>query len=106
MGQVTTLDLEMGGVEYQVEKSPFRTITPLTSVELMQYTGLKDSKGVEIYEGDIVKFGSIDSMPYKGSVEMRNGCWTAKINDRQNMILAQHILEVIGNLYMNPELIK
>lgn len=80
-------------------------------VELMQYTGLKDSKGVEIYEGDIFD---------KGIVVFSNGCFngcytcgtTSKkgwdYSDEWEDGLAEYARKnkVIGNIYQNPELIN
>jgi len=64
---------------------------------LMQYTGLKDNNGKEIYEGDIVKWGKIIE-----KVEMKDGCWSMVLGT----IVEEFNLEVIGNIYENPELIK
>lgn len=75
--------------------------------ELMQYTGLKDKNGIEIYEGDIVK--EIISFPdfhreerykieYKGE---SFGC-TCKGGGRYSIQFKE--LEVIGNIHENPEL--
>ena len=82
---------------------------------ILQFTGLKDCNGVEIYEGDIL---STDlSRPYL-IVEFRNGAFMYQCHhDGQNyfdfMEPANEGLksntkhhEVIGNIYENPELLE
>ena len=95
------VDLNYGKLELQMVKDAI----------LLQYTGLKDKQGKEIYEGDILvrdygfhksymqiiwdedraTFGSIPARPYT----------YADINREQ---MSQ--CEIIGNIYENPELVE
>jgi uncharacterized phage protein (TIGR01671 family) len=83
---------------------------PINYKTLGQFTELKDKNGREIYSGDISKreifaFGEIRT--FVGEVKMYEGCWwidsgTAAVllwNEMQE-------LEVIGNIYDNPELVQ
>lgn len=82
---------------------------------LMQYTGLKDKNGVEIYEGDICRcYGGIKEFgqyEYSGVYEVKyfgNGFDMVKDNCGYGWGLsgAIDIIEVIGNIYENPELLE
>jgi len=69
---------------------------------LMQYTGLKDKNGKEIYEGDIVKnYAIIEQVIVVKFIE---GCFYPFTNGIDFRIEAQDV-EVIGNIYENPELL-
>jgi len=69
---------------------------------LMQYTGLKDKNGVEIYEGDVIKHNDINK-PFL--VESLEKFFTDMGAEQFDYSYSSEMLEVIGNIYENPELI-
>lgn len=70
---------------------------------LMQYTGLKDKDGREIYEGDIVRVHEGEDFIWTEQViENSGGYWVD-----ENYLGAIHsFCEVVGNIYKNPELLE
>ena len=84
-------------------------------LELMQYTGLKDKNGVEIYEGDII---TTDLQRQYLIVEYRNGAFMLNCNDGEedyyDIFFSTYeepkkvykYGEVVGNIYDNPELME
>ena len=81
-----------------------------SELEIMQCTGLKDKNNKEIYEGDIVKlkvnFGLGDTY-INVLVVFENGGFKYKIGDLSEYIGSREFdVEVIGNKFENPELLK
>lgn len=80
---------------------------------VVQYTGLKDKKGKEIYEGDILAF-IFPNNSNKGiaPIVWEYGCWN--VTDFKNEAGSNNIYnlypttdcEVIGNIKENPELLN
>lgn len=73
-------------------------------IELMQYTGLTDKKGTKIYEGDIIKYhpeanAGVGRVIYEGSGFYVTDEFHGLLDD-----FATLGIEVIGNIYDNPEL--
>ena len=86
------------------------TQNPEPDYIVMQYTGLKDRHGVEIYEGDIIKY---ITQYYGNKVEHQKVVeW---IDDMQDDSFGESLsmgyrfhggdIEVIGNIYENPDLL-
>lgn len=74
----------------------------------MQYTGLKDKNGKEIMESDLVRCESLRIKKF--IVVWRDGAFWLQVDGGNDGILLGNLtaseLEVIGNIYENPELIK
>ena len=74
-----------------------------------QYTGFVDKKGKKIFEGDILSI--YNSKAFLFAVEWNNQyvlkCTTNGVSDNiLNVIESPEDVEVVGNIYDNPELIK
>ena len=87
--------------------------------EAMQYTGLKDKYGTEIYDGDYIRYSmrTINGSIYTHVCRVfqhESGTWRIEGYHEDNhsyetkgTVYAAHLIcEVIGNIYENPELVK
>lgn len=88
---------------------------------LMQYTGLKDKNGKEIYEGDLLKFTEIDEdsafgredtdvveVKWIDDIAQYRAVFKSGRRTELHFVIQPPIIiycEVIGNIYENPELL-
>nr|WP_315046246.1 YopX family protein [uncultured Leptotrichia sp.] len=118
MVNVETMDFTDKSIQY-LKKSEINNAYILrresfVDVELMQYTGVKDKNGKEIYEGDIIKY----KFPYDrrlnhiSPVKFLETETSFGIKDRYGIeiplykITTNNFFEVIGNIYENKNLLE
>jgi len=105
-------DIEYGTIIYGDD-----IVADLTKVDVMQFTGLKDKNGKEIYKGDILRiineYDKVNITEVKfidggftveddfGEYDMTTIGWAINIWDNENSNY-----EIIGNIYENPDLLK
>lgn len=84
-----------------------------TNLELLQFSGLKDKNGKEIYEGDIVEYdiraiwkGVQVSKLWEVYFDKDELKFLGKNNSPIQTISLTKECKIIGNIYQHPELIK
>lgn len=121
--------VEFDGTLWKNNGKEYDNLISIDKAVLMQYTGLKDKNGTEIYEGDIVFNSNRTLVTLKEDkrlylVKWQNGeydeedKWLCKkpafIFDKiitngikyMELIFNQNQIEVVGNIYQNPELLN
>ncbi len=121
-GDGTRIDATLDRVDIQDRESYHQLGI---DIELMQFTGLHDKKGNDIYEGDILKYtrfgwrceghpkNNTDLVTYYEirwsdkyatfHVENKNMSGSLEFDDSR---AKKNEIEVIGNIYENPELLE
>lgn len=101
--------------EFYLDWREFENGETYNGAVLMQSTGLKDKNGSEIFEGDIVKYKAGCNTFTEEVAYDKNFAGFGVRDANANIIftfgeLAEdidlHSLEVIGNIYENPELLE
>lgn len=98
----------IGNAWYISNKAGVATAFEIVPQTFGQYTGLKDRKGTDIFEGDIVNIiraeenGKVEWRENDAAFEVVGDCLEASFLEN----LYGRDVEVIGNIYDNPELLK
>ena len=83
------------------------SVRNLDNIEVLQFTGLKDKNGKEIYEGDIVILNDAEE-ENRCIVKYKYGSYILVDGDLREDLsnVEDRFLEVIGNIYENKNLLE
>lgn len=75
-------------------------------IELLQFTGLKDNGGQELYETDVIKFNDgIDDIYGLISYDDEDGAYRVSYeNITEHLSEREGDFEIVGNIFENPDL--
>ena len=112
MLKVQELDFEdtFYGGRLSIRTDQYNDYFDIEDMILMQYTGLKDKNGKEIYEGDIVKVFTNKEWRI-GKIIYEHSEFTIDVTNNKDLeygrtSIIENLTEVIGNIYDNPELLE
>ncbi len=102
-----------GDVRHTYEGGETWLLKSTDSFELIQFTGLKDKNGKDIYEGDIINYKikstpiSTNSVVFKREVKITEEGLLLPFFDYcpEYLIWDMEFYEVIGNIYETPNLL-
>lgn len=107
MLRVKEIDFEHKIVVLEISEMAIKKI-PFTDVELMQYTGLKDKNGKEIYDGDIIywSYGDLEEniVVFWDDEHLRWSVYKIEnksVTDSLYEYSDSEEIEIIGNIYEN-----
>ena len=109
MHNVLAIDFSRNMYCLQIGKATIGEWFWFREIELMQSTGLKDKNGVEIFEGDVVKS---NVQPCKMVNPIKDGYGVVRFENGMfklgsiSLVTFISKMEVIGNIYENPELLE
>jgi len=90
--------IDVAGREYTVSADKNR-------IKIVQFTGLLDKNGKEIYEGDIIEINHNPEEVDKGSVSYSGSCFQVDFQGESEILEYLRPVEIIGNIYQNKNLL-
>ena len=109
MVSIIGIDFNYEYIRYTEDDNLFNSdykVAEFKDIELLQFTGLKDNGGQELYEADVIKFNDgIDDIYGLISYDDEDGTYRVSYeNITEHLSEREGDFEIIGNIFENPDL--
>ena len=109
MVSIIGIDLNYQYIRYTDDGNLFKDdykIAEFKDIELLQFTGLKDKAGQEVYEADVIKFNDgIDDIYGLISYDDEDAVYCVSYeNVTEHLSNMAGDFEIVGNIFENPNL--
>lgn len=109
MVSIIGIDFNYEYIRYTEDDNLFNSdykVAELKDIELLQFTGLKDNGGQELYEADVIKFNDgIDDIYGLISYDDEDGTYRVSYeNITEHLSEREGDFEIVGNIFENPQL--